>query len=201
MTSEQAAQVQAYAAIAGVLVTALGLVAILVQIRSSSKVAQRQNASMFLLGDHRKLLLDEAEAALGGLIHLFGKEQVSEETAAKILDNPVMDAKLSALLNFYETIAAGIRCGAFDEEMFRFAYMKPVRVLYWQLAPYIHMIRKQAKNDRIFSELRFIAARWDRWSDAAPHFFLDGEVILDVPYDELPMPTEAERRNPKLRRH
>ncbi len=59
---------------------------------------------------------------------------------------------------------------------------------------YFRVVRKQVRNDKVYSELEHLAARWDRWSDAAPHFFREGEVIVGVPYDKLPMPTDRERR-------
>ena len=201
MTAEEAANVQAYASIAGVAVTALGLIAILVQIRASSHGTRGQNSSMFLLGDHRLELFEDATRALSGTFELLGSEQMTDATAAAILDNKEMDASLSALINYYETVAAGIRCGSFDERMFRFAYMRPVRLLSWQLIRYIRLIRERARNDKVYSELEQLAAKWDRWSDAAPHFFRDGEVIVGVPYEKLPVPTDNERRRPRLRRH
>lgn len=199
MTLDQAANVQAYAAIAGVGVTALGLVAILAQIRASSRGVRGQNSSMFLLGDHRQALLEDADRALAGVFELFGSEQMSDAIAIEIDEDKERRAALSALLNHYEIIAAGIRCGSFDEEMFRFAYMRPVRLLCWQLILYLRHVRKQARNDKLYSELERLAARWDRWSDAAPHFFRDGQVIVGVSYAQLPMPTEEDKRRLRLK--
>jgi len=110
-----------------------------------------------------------------------------------------MTVDQAANVQAYAAIA-GIRCGSFDEEMFRFAYMRPVRLLTWQLIVYFRLVRKQVRNDKVYSELEHLAARWDRWSDAAPHFFREGEVIVGVPYDKLPMPTDRERRKPRRMR-
>lgn len=64
------------------------------------------------------------------------------------------------VLNNYEFMAAGIRCGAFDEEIYK-RMKRSLLVRDWDaLAPFVHELRARQKRPALFVEMEWLAERW-----------------------------------------
>ncbi|WP_158409252.1 DUF4760 domain-containing protein [Fimbriimonas ginsengisoli] len=195
----QAAILQVYAAWAGVLVTLFGFLVITFQLRVSAKASRTQNASTFMLGEHKERLLNDASEALGQLFQFGSRKQMPMETARKIMADEPTARKLSAVLNYYENVAAGVNCGVHDEQYVRLAGSRSFRIRFWENANYIAAVRESNRNPNLWIELERLCEKWDRWSNASPHFFENGQVVVGVPFEELRVPSEQERWKPRLK--
>lgn len=64
------------------------------------------------------------------------------------------------VLNNYEFMAAGIRCGAFDEEMYK-RMSRSLLVRDWDsLSAFVHELRRTEERPALFVELEWLAGRW-----------------------------------------
>lgn len=64
------------------------------------------------------------------------------------------------VLNNYEFMAAGIRCGAFDEEIYK-RMKRGLLVRDWgALAAFVHELRIRQQRPALFVEMEWLAERW-----------------------------------------
>jgi len=76
-------------------------------------------------------------------------------------DNPMRE-HIKVVLNNYEFISAGIKEGAFDEEIYK-RTKRSIIIRDWKaLAAYITALRQQQDNDKLYSEFQWLAERWQQ---------------------------------------
>ena len=64
------------------------------------------------------------------------------------------------VLNNYEFMAAGIRCGAFDEDMYK-RMSRSLLVRDWgSLSAFVHELRRTEDRPALFVEMEWLADRW-----------------------------------------
>lgn len=69
---------------------------------------------------------------------------------------------IRTVLNNYEFIAAGIKEGAFDEEIYK-RVKRSILIRDWEaLAAYVAEIRRRTGREKIFIELQWLAERWKK---------------------------------------
>ncbi|WP_218966857.1 DUF4760 domain-containing protein [Snodgrassella alvi] len=70
------------------------------------------------------------------------------------------------VLNNHEFMAAGIKEGAFDEEIYK-CMKRSLIIKDWEkLELYVRALRKREQRDRLFSEFQWLAEKWMAEDDA-----------------------------------
>lgn len=89
-------------------------------------------------------------------------ENFESLAAHQIPNNFQKNKAILDILNNYEFMAAGIREGAFDEEIYK--RMKCSLIVQdWEiLSVYVFSLRKQTKRERLFIEFQWLAERWKK---------------------------------------
>lgn len=86
------------------------------------------------------------------------------------------NAAIKIVLNNYEFIAAGIKEGAFDEEIYK-RMKRSIVIRDWEaFAAYITELRRQKKRDKLYIEFEWLAARWNK-SEIRPNVTLIRRAI------------------------
>lgn len=77
-------------------------------------------------------------------------------------ENKPENASIKIVLNNYEFIAAGIKEGAFDEEIYK-RMKRSILVRDWEaFSAYITELRRQTKRNELYMEFGWLAARWSK---------------------------------------
>ncbi|PIT07246.1 DUF4760 domain-containing protein [Snodgrassella communis] len=86
--------------------------------------------------------------------------------AQSLLANEKENQAILDVLNNYEFMAAGIKEGAFDEEIYK-RMKRSLIIKDWEkLELYVRALRKREQRDRLFSEFQWLAEKWMAEDDA-----------------------------------
>ncbi|WP_100101766.1 DUF4760 domain-containing protein [Snodgrassella communis] len=86
--------------------------------------------------------------------------------AQSLLANEKENQAILDVLNNYEFMAAGIKEGAFDEEIYKRMKRSLVIKDWEKLELYVRALRKREQRDRLFSEFQWLAEKWMAEDDA-----------------------------------
>jgi hypothetical protein len=125
-----------------------------ITILSSRKTARQKNATDLMMRLNEANHLKEGFDLLREIHHDDG---VSIETYAKNPNENTEDEhKSRQVLNYYESLAAGIRGGIYDEKIVR-DNRRSIIISVWEMTkPYIEKLRKMEKNEAYYEHLEWL---------------------------------------------
>ena len=132
-------------------------------LREQSTAAEKQARSRATVDVALHEKSDETyKAARRTYANLREKKEVSLTTYA--CGNGAMHQEekqaILLVLNNYEFMAAGIRCGAFDEDMYK-RMSRSLLVRDWDsLSAFVHELRRTEERPALFVEMEWLANRW-----------------------------------------
>lgn len=139
----------------------LSAVAAIVLIFHSGRQARRRATIDLTLHENQNLALHEAKEAIAKLLHKdSGVNLTSLACCSDLGENP-NNVHILLVLNNYEFIAAGIKEGAFDEEIYK-RMRRSIVIRDWKaFSGYITELRRSRSQDKLFAEFQWLASRWE----------------------------------------
>ena len=130
------------------------------QNESNEKLARMRATIDLVLHENANEHLTECRKSFG--IMTDNKEDFAKYACGDLTDHQEVNDVLFPVLNSYEFMAAGVRTGAFDEEIYK-RMKKSIVIRDWKaLSGYVMQLRAKEKRDAIYIEFECIAKKWEK---------------------------------------
>jgi hypothetical protein len=138
---------------------AFGVLVAVVSVLEARRVARKKQTADTLLYSRSN------EQVTAGLRFIREVHESPQKNMRALADDMAANAeelgRMIVVLNFYETVAVGIREGIYDEAMWKRAQHRQIVVLWQRVEQLVKNLRTKQSHLTLYQELEILAKRWE----------------------------------------